>query len=135
MQKYSFFPLFILLFNCLFIRAQISLQQSADNFVKASQNKYASVSICIVDLDKDSVLANINGNKVLMSASTAKLFSTYTALDVLGSGYRPQTNLYINGEVDSLGVLQGDLYIRGEGDVTLGSKYFNEDGSEYEFHE
>ncbi len=36
-------------------------------------------------------------------------------------------------KVDSLGVLQGDLYIRGEGDITLGSKYFNEEGSEYEF--
>jgi D-alanyl-D-alanine carboxypeptidase/D-alanyl-D-alanine-endopeptidase (penicillin-binding protein 4) len=133
MQKYSFFSLFIIVFNCLLLCGQISLQQKADYFVKTSQNKYASVSICIVDLDKDSVLANINGNKVLMSASTAKLFSTYSALDVLGSEYTPQTNLYINGEVDSLGVLQGDLYIRGEGDVTLGSKYFNEEGSEYEF--
>ena len=123
----------IILFNCWLLCGQISLQETTDYFVKTPQNKYASVSICIVDIDKDSVLANINGNKVLMSASTAKLFSTYTALDVLGSEYRPQTNLYINGEVDSLGVLQGDLYIRGEGDVTLGSKYFNEEGSEYEF--
>jgi D-alanyl-D-alanine carboxypeptidase/D-alanyl-D-alanine-endopeptidase (penicillin-binding protein 4) len=133
MQKYSFFSLLIILFNCWLLCGQISLQETTDYFVKTPQNKYASVSICIVDIDKDSVLANINGNKVLMSASTAKLFSTYTALDVLGSEYRPQTNLYINGEVDSLGVLQGDLYIRGEGDVTLGSKYFNEEGSEYEF--
>ena len=133
MQKYSFFSLYIILFNCWLLCGQISLQETTDYFVKIPQNKYASVSICIVDLDKDSVLANINGNKVLMSASTAKLFSTYTALDVLGSEYRPQTNLYINGEVDSLGVLQGDLYIRGEGDITLGSKYFNEEGSEYEF--
>lgn len=133
MQKYSFFSLFIIVFNCLLLCGQISLQQTADDFVKTAQNKHASVSICIVDLDKDSVLANISGNKVLMSASTAKLFSTFTALDVLGSEYRPQTNLYINGEVDSLGVLHGDLFIRGEGDITLGSKYFNEDGSEYEF--
>ena len=63
MQKYSFFSLLIILFNCWLLCGQISLQETTDYFVKTPQNKYASVSICIVDIDKDSVLANINGNK------------------------------------------------------------------------
>jgi len=133
MQKCSFSPLFLALFIVQGVLAQISLQKEVDQFAELPENKFASVSICIIDLDKDSILANFNGEKSLMCASTAKLFSTYTALEVLGSKYRPQTRIYKNGTVDSLGVLQGDLYIQGWGDMSLGSKYFCEEGDELKF--
>ena len=133
MQKYSFFPLCLALFMIQGVLAQISLQKEVDQFGGLPENKFASVSICIIDLDKDSILADFNGEKTLMCASTAKLFSTYTALDLLGPKYRPQTRIYKNGIVDSLGVLQGDLYLQGLGDMSLGSKYFCEEGAELEF--
>ena len=113
--------------------AQISLQKSANTFEKLDMNQFASISISIIDLDTDSVLANINGKKTLMCASTAKLFSTFSALEILGANYKPETRFYMDGFIDSLGILQGDLYIRGGGDVSLGSKYFNEEGSELDF--
>ena len=69
----------------------------------------------------------------LMCASTAKLFSTSCALKLLGKDYRAKTRFYADGVIDSLGILQGDLWIRGGGDVSLGSKYFNEKGWEFDF--
>ena len=89
MQKYRFFSVFIVLFICGNFVAQISLQKFTDDFNKSAENKYGSVSIAIMDLDKDSVLADINGEKTLMCASTAKLFSTYVALEMLGTDYKP----------------------------------------------
>jgi len=132
-QKYRFFSLFMALFICGNYVAQISLQKFTDDFNNLPEIKYGSVSIAIIDLDKDSVLADINGEKTLMCASTAKLFSTFSALEILGAHYKPQTTIYTNGTVDSDGVLKGDLIIRGGGDVTLGSKYFNDENLEYGF--
>ena len=113
--------------------AQINLQQYADYFTSDPVNKNASITIQIIDLDQDSVLASSNEHTSLMCASTAKLFSTSSALKLLGNNYRAQTRFYTNGVVDSAGILQGDLWIRGGGDVSLGSKYFNKEGSEFDF--
>tara|TARA_B100001287_G_scaffold146294_1_gene123147 strand:+ start:4805 stop:6304 length:1500 start_codon:yes stop_codon:yes gene_type:complete len=132
-QKYRIFSLFIALFICCNYVAQVSLQKFTDDFNNLPENKFGSVSIVITDLDKDSVLADINGEKTLMCASTAKLFSTFSALEILGKDYKPKTTLYTNGKIDSNGILHGDLIIRGGGDVTLGSKYFNEENVQYGF--
>ena len=133
MQKYRFFSVFIVLFLCGNFVAQISLQKFTDEFNNLAENKFSSVSIAIMDLDKDSVIAAVNSEKTLMCASTAKLFSTFSALEILGANHRPQTNIYTDGTIDSNGALRGDLIIRGGGDVTLGSKYFNEEDLEYGF--
>ena len=133
MQKYSFFSVLTLLYCCSGLFAQISIQKLANAFEQSPENKYASISLLIVDLDKDSVVANINSDKTLMCASTAKLFSTFSALDLLGSDYRPTTSIYTDGYIDSSGALQGNLIIRGGGDVTLGSKYFHNEDDQFEF--
>ncbi len=68
-----------------------------------------------VVLDEQSTLG-------LAPASGLKVFTTVAALDYLGEDYRFQTRLYYDGQVhETDGVLQGDLYIRGGGDPTLGS--------------
>ena len=51
-------------------------------------------------------------------ASTMKLVTTLGALDILGSQYRWNTNVYTNGSVNQ-GVLQGNLYWQGSGDPKL----------------
>jgi D-alanyl-D-alanine carboxypeptidase/D-alanyl-D-alanine-endopeptidase (penicillin-binding protein 4) len=133
MQKYRFFSVFIVLFISGNFVAQISLQKFTDEFNNLAENKFGSVSISIMDLDKDSLIAAVNSEKTLMCASIAKLFSTFSALEILGANHRSQTNIYTDGTIDSNGALRGDLIIRGGGDVTLGSKYFNEQDLEYGF--
>ena len=133
MRKYRLFFFIILSTLCNPLIGQINLQQYVDYFTSDPVNKNASITIQIIDLDSDSILANENENTSLMCASTAKLFSTSSALKLLGNNYRAETKFYTNGFVDSAGILQGDLWIRGGGDVSLGSKFFNREGSEFDF--
>lgn len=61
------------------------------------------------------------GNKAFSFASCMKLVSTATALDLLGGEYTYKTDLQHSGQVSN-GVLSGDIYIKGSGDPTLGSR-------------
>jgi D-alanyl-D-alanine carboxypeptidase/D-alanyl-D-alanine-endopeptidase (penicillin-binding protein 4) len=51
-------------------------------------------------------------------ASIMKLVTTYAALDLLGPAFTWTTPVYVDGPVRN-GVLEGNLYIRGQGDPTL----------------
>ncbi len=116
-----------------FSNAQNPLQEAVDNFKNNSIFNNASISFCAVDLSTGLTIAEYNPNLSLSPASIVKLFSTATAFEVLGSDYKPSTNIYTDGKIDSNGILQGNLWIRGGGDASLGSKYFNDDGKESQF--
>ena len=62
----------------------------------------------------------------LIPASTMKLITTATALEVLGRDYQFMTSLAYDGYIDSNGLLMGNIHIIGSGDPTIGSKYFSE---------
>jgi D-alanyl-D-alanine carboxypeptidase/D-alanyl-D-alanine-endopeptidase (penicillin-binding protein 4) len=51
-------------------------------------------------------------------ASIMKLVTTYAALDLLGPAYSWNTPVYVDGTVNN-GVLNGNLYIKGQGDPKL----------------
>ena len=53
-------------------------------------------------------------------ASVTKLITTATALEILGKDFTFKTYIEYDGELTN-GVLNGNLYIRGGGDPTLGS--------------
>ena len=132
MKILSSFLIFVLS-SIHFLTAQNPLQEAVDNFKNNSIFNNASISFCAIDLSTGLMIAEYNPNLSLSPASIVKLFSTATAFEVLGSDYKPSTRIYIDGKIDSNGVLQGNLWIRGGGDPTLGSKYFNEEGKESQF--
>lgn len=78
----------------------------------------ADVSITIREISTSEVLYEFNGDTPIKPASNMKLITTAAALDVLGEDYRFATNLYITGEISD-GVLNGDVYLQGQGDPTL----------------
>ncbi|MBA2342031.1 MAG: D-alanyl-D-alanine carboxypeptidase, partial [Thermoleophilaceae bacterium] len=57
-------------------------------------------------------------------ASNTKLFTTAAALTRYGSGGRLQTRVLGSGSLDEQGTWHGDLYLRGGGDPTFGSRGF-----------
>ena len=57
----------------------------------------------------------------LTPASTLKLLTTAAILETLGPHHRFETNLYMQGTPDEKGTLNGNLYLQGGGDMTLGS--------------
>jgi len=67
------------------------------------------------------ILADCNSDKIMYPASNLKLLTTAVALDKLGSDFRIKTFIEYDGKIKSNGELSGNLYIRGEGDPTLGS--------------
>jgi D-alanyl-D-alanine carboxypeptidase/D-alanyl-D-alanine-endopeptidase (penicillin-binding protein 4) len=108
------------------LSAQNILQKELENFQNAPECAYASISFKAVDVATGKELAVLNPKLTLTSASTTKLFSTAAALEILGPDYRPQTRIYIEGEIDENGTLHGNVWIRGGGDPSLGSTYNNE---------
>ncbi|MCM8768998.1 MAG: D-alanyl-D-alanine carboxypeptidase, partial [Candidatus Omnitrophica bacterium] len=61
-----------------------------------------------------------NAKKLMQVASCLKLFSTATALEILGKDFTFQTQIAYDGAIKE-GTLDGNIYIVGGGDPTLGS--------------
>lgn len=102
------------------------LTQWVNDFSSAQSLNHGSVSIAIRDKD-GVIIAGKNQETSLPTASTAKLFSTASALEILGPDYKAKTRLYIEGDITKEGELNGNIWIRGGGDPSLGSKYFHDD--------
>lgn len=111
-----------------------NVQKLAEELMLKSDLDQAAFSFYVKDMSSGEVVADYNGQMCIPSASTMKLVTTATATQFLGRGYRFKTQLMYSGELDTLtGTLNGDLYIIGGGDPTLGSKYFNEDDHQRDF--
>jgi len=112
----------------LYIVAQFPLQTAVLQLVNDPQLAGANWSICAVDLQTGDTLAAFHAAKQLPAASITKLVSTAAALEVLGPDYAAKTQILLDGQLKEHGVFHGNVWIIGGGDVTLGSRYFNESG-------
>ncbi|GAB3337285.1 D-alanyl-D-alanine carboxypeptidase/D-alanyl-D-alanine-endopeptidase [Larkinella ripae] len=127
---------YLAFFYCLLVSAPVGYAQSVtdsaglqrlQNTINRLQtspfvrNGTAALSVRRV---RDGVtLLDVNAQLSLPSASTLKLVTTATALAVLGENHTYKTLLEYDGSIrDS--VLEGNLYIRGAGDPSLGSNRF-----------
>lgn len=119
--------------NFCFAQSDNVIQNAINDFVDHEELKNAVVSFAAYDIDGDSLIAAYNDKMAIPPASTVKLFTTATAFEVLGADYAPKTSIYTKGEIDTCGVLKGDLIIRGGGDPTLGSKYFTDESTRHDF--
>ncbi len=104
--------------------SQNSIQRTFDKIRNEKVVENASFSFRVFDLDADSAIAEYNPKNSLVPASTMKLVTTGAALVRLGSYKRFKTRLQHDGFIDSNGILHGNIFIKGGGDPTLGSKYF-----------
>ncbi|MFN8255428.1 MAG: D-alanyl-D-alanine carboxypeptidase/D-alanyl-D-alanine-endopeptidase [Bacteroidales bacterium] len=95
--------------------------------------KNASIGFVAKDIKTGATIASLNPDLSLMPASTLKVVTTATALEILGRNYRFSTSLEYSGKIDTVkNVLNGNLYIKGGGDPTLGSMHFDKE-KKYEF--
>lgn len=76
----------------------------------------------VQDADTGDQLVDVRAHTLMTPASTLKLVSTATALSVLGPEARLRTTLMADAPIRD-GVLQGNLYLVGSGDPSIGSKY------------
>jgi D-alanyl-D-alanine carboxypeptidase/D-alanyl-D-alanine-endopeptidase (penicillin-binding protein 4) len=100
------------------------IQQFVNGFAADSCFTGAGIGIIIKDVEKGETLAQHNSKMALTPASSQKLITTATALELLGSDYRFKTIIETDGGIENE-TLSGNLIIRGSGDPTLESKYFD----------
>ena len=129
-QRFLTLPIILIV---QFSFAQNFVQKALNTFASSSEFNNSGISFYAIDLTSGEKIAEYNSKLALPTASTAKLFSTASAIEILGPNYRPETRIYIDGKIDTDGTLNGNIWIRGGGDVSLGSAYFTEDGHEKDF--
>lgn len=83
--------------------------------------KSASWGICVMTADSGKIIAEYNADTFLIPASTIKAVNTAAALAILGKDFRFRTKLEYDGVIVNDSILNGNIYITGGGDPTLGS--------------
>jgi len=114
-----------LLLAFLFFAGEMVYAQLPSAMVDFIANKnliHASVGFKAIDLNTKKVIVSYNENQSLVPASNMKLVTTATALEVLGSHFYFETPLLYDGSIQE-NMLNGNLYIKGTGDPTLGSEF------------
>lgn len=106
-------------------------KKSIENFVNLEMLKYSNVGISIVDLQSGEQVGSYNENKAITPASILKVVTSSAALEVLGADTKLETKLLYDGKIDGEGNLNGDIYIIGGGDPTLGSDGIKRDQTSF----
>lgn len=125
-----FFQIFLFLVFYLNTSSQNDLKNKMEQFQNLPEYKNASIGIHIQELKSGETLYGFNEDKLLIPASTLKLITSATALEILGSNYRFKTKLGYIGETEK-NTLKGNLVVIGGGDPTLGSEYFVKNNSNF----
>ncbi len=89
-------------------------------FLQHKTLKNASIGFYAYNLTDNKAIINHNGDLALIPASSLKLITTATALEILGENHRFTTTISYSGKIEN-GVLNGDIIINGGGDPSLGS--------------
>ncbi|MDR1344045.1 MAG: D-alanyl-D-alanine carboxypeptidase/D-alanyl-D-alanine-endopeptidase [Tannerellaceae bacterium] len=115
---------FVMLLLCCL--AQVAFAQTHPALKRFLDHKYmkgASFSLLIKDVNSREILYSYDSDRKLTPASVLKTVTTATALEVLGADYRFATTLEHDGAITD-SVLNGNLFVKGSGDPTLGSSHF-----------
>jgi D-alanyl-D-alanine carboxypeptidase/D-alanyl-D-alanine-endopeptidase (penicillin-binding protein 4) len=87
--------------------------------------KHGQWSVFAYNTDSNKMLIDLNSDKSLIPASNLKIVTSSAALALLGEDMVFRTFLEYSGMINKKGELNGNIYIRGEGDPTLGSLKMN----------
>lgn len=117
MKKLSFLLAVLLSIST---HAQNPVQKYIEQLKGTEELKEAVWGIKAVKLGGETV-ADYNGGMRMIPASNMKLITTGLVLNELGPDFRFKTRIALDGEVRD-GVLDGDIYIVGGGDPTIGDR-------------
>jgi serine-type D-Ala-D-Ala carboxypeptidase/endopeptidase (penicillin-binding protein 4) len=104
-----------------------TFEERLNSLVNGAVARGADSSIQIVELESGRVVAERNPHLAIAPASNMKLFTTAAAIDLLKPSFEVTTGVYVRGNVDPSGTLNGDVRIVGRGDPTIGGRFH--DGS------
>lgn len=116
----SILHLFLLFLSVQIGQAQSSLQNAINALANDVSLRHGTLSVSVIDIESGQLVASHEANRSVIPASSLKVLTTATALGLLGENYTFKTELQYDGSISD-GVLNGNLYIKGYGDPTLGS--------------
>ena len=107
------------------LAAKIVLPKIVIASLEKNQIPLDAVSVSIIKINDKNINAiqalpylNWRATEAMNPASTMKVLTTISALDLLGPQYQWRTNLFTDGPIDK-GVLKGNIYLQGTGDPKL----------------
>ncbi|MGL6269197.1 MAG: D-alanyl-D-alanine carboxypeptidase, partial [Chitinophagaceae bacterium] len=130
MRNYGWLISGLLIINT--IQAQEPLAEVKKAFAKFRsdpQMQYGIAALQVVDLGSGKIFFEENSRIGMAPASSQKVITAATALELLGSDFRYITNFGYTEPVLNK-KLQGKLIIKGTGDPTLGSMRYRQSGPE-----
>lgn len=92
------------------------IPDSLATFAREADDAYFNTGFCVYDLTADSLIYAYNQHKVMRPASTQKLVTAISALDLLGANHQYHTRAYYTGEISTDSILLGDIYVVGDFD-------------------
>jgi PBP4 family serine-type D-alanyl-D-alanine carboxypeptidase len=98
-----------------------TFNQAFDSVKARPEFVHSNFGVEIYSLDRKKVLYRWNGDKLFTPASTTKLLTEGTALQLLGPDYRFHTAIYRTGEIRN-GTLKGNLVLVASGDPDLSGR-------------
>ena len=86
--------------------------------------------VMVVSLTHGDTLYAHQADELLLPASTMKLYTAALAFERFGPAHQFRTEVLRNGDLWPDGTVDGDLFLKGAGDPSLGARYarWNEDG-------
>ncbi|MGE5409635.1 MAG: D-alanyl-D-alanine carboxypeptidase/D-alanyl-D-alanine-endopeptidase [Clostridiales bacterium] len=114
---------FYLLIVSFAISAQTvqSVISKADSCLNVIKKANGQASFYAEYTDTGEQILDLNGEEALAPASCMKILTSSAALAKLGGDYRYETKIFYDGKIDKGGILNGNIYIVGDGDPALGS--------------
>lgn len=80
--------------------------------------------VMVISLSRGDTLFESNADAMMQPASTMKMYTSVLALDEFGPDHHFTTSVLRDGQVGADGVLQGNLYLRGDGDPSLSPRFW-----------
>lgn len=108
---------------CLHLLAGAQTPAPVKWLLQAPYMRGASFSLVVKDVQEGRTVYSYDTDRLQSPASVLKTVATATALEILGEDYRYPTTLEYDGILEN-GTLEGNLYIKGCGDPSLGSSHF-----------
>lgn len=108
---------------CLHLLAGAQTPAPVKWLLQAPYMRGASFSLVVKDVQEGRTVYCYDTDRLQSPASVLKTVATATALEILGEDYRYPTTLEYDGILEN-GTLEGNLYIKGSGDPSLGSSHF-----------
>lgn len=112
--------------DTLKINKTLSAKEKTDSIINSYINdpvfKNARWGFCVYNPITERVIISKDDNYSYIPASTNKLITTETALSLLGENFKWKTQIDYSGIIDSVGTLNGNIYLVNNNDPTLGYK-------------